>query len=69
MDGKKPEYLDPEALSMLRVTLDDAWDCLRPDQKANMLKGDLAARILNAVAEGERDHDVLLNAALRGLIA
>lgn len=69
MDGKKPEYLDPETLSMLRVALDDAWDCLRPNQKAFMLKTDLAARILTAAAEGERDHDVLLDAALKGLVA
>ena len=69
MDGKKPEYLDPETLCLLREALEDAWDSLRPDQKAFMLKTDLAARILNAAANGERDRDVLLNAALRGLVA
>ena len=69
MDGKKPEYLDPETLSMLRETLDDAWDCLRPEQKTTMLKTELAARILDAAAEGERDRDVLINAALIGLVA
>jgi hypothetical protein len=69
MDGKKPEYLDPETLSMLRETLDDAWDCLQPEQKATMLKTELAARILDAAAEGERDRDVLINAALIVLVA
>jgi hypothetical protein len=69
MDGKKPEYLDPETLSMLRETLDDAWDCLRPEQKATMLKTELAARILDAAAEGERDRDVLISAALIGRFA
>jgi hypothetical protein len=67
MDGKKPEYLDPKTLSLLRAILDDAWDCLRPDQKSTMLKTDLAERILNAAAEGERDRERLLNVALRGL--
>ena len=69
MDGKKPEYLDPETLSMLRETLDDAWDCLRPEQKATMHKTELAARIHDAAAEGERDRDVLISAALIGLVA
>ena len=69
MDGKKLEYLDPETLSMLRETLDDAWDCPRPDQKAFMLKTELATRILDAAADGERNRERLSNAALRGLVA
>ena len=69
MDGKKPEYFDPETLAMLRGTLDDAWDSLRADQKAFMLKTELAARILNAAAEGERDRQRLFNVALTGLVA
>lgn len=55
MDGKRPEYLDPETLSLLTEILDDAWGCLRPDQRSTMLKIELAERILNAAAEGERN--------------
>ncbi len=69
MDGKTPEYLDPETLSALKDILDDAWDCLQPEQKAIMLKTELAARILNAAAEGERDRARLFNVALAGLVA
>jgi hypothetical protein len=34
-----------------------------------MLKTDLAERILNAAAEGERDRERLRNVALAGLVA
>ena len=29
---------NPETLALLKETLDDAGDCLRPDQQATMLK-------------------------------
>ena len=59
----------PACNSLVRATLDDAWDCLRPHQKSTMLKTDLAERILNVAAEGERDRERLLNVALTGLIS
>ena len=64
MDGKEPTYFDPETVALLRETLDDAWDCLRPEQQATMLKSTLAERILKSAAQGERDRERLRDAAL-----
>jgi hypothetical protein len=64
MDGKEPVYFDPETVTLLRETLDDAWDCLRPHQQATMLKSTLAERILKSAAQGERDPARLRDAAL-----
>jgi hypothetical protein len=64
MDGKEPVYFDPETVTLLRETLDDAWDCLRPHQQATMLKTTLAERILKSAAQGERDRESLRDAAL-----
>ncbi len=69
MDGKKSVYFDPETVTLLRETLDDAWDCLRPQQRATMLKTTLAVRILKSAAQGERDRERLRDAALMGLAA
>ena len=55
MDGEKPAYYDLETVALLRETLDEAWDCLRPEQQATMLKTTLAERILKSAAQGERD--------------
>ena len=46
---------DPETIDLMRETLDDAWGCLSPQEQSCTLKSDLAARILHAVANGERD--------------
>ena len=62
-------YLDPETVALLRETLDDAWACLPPEQQATMQKGKLAARILKSAAQGERDCNRLLDAALMDLAA
>ncbi len=64
MDDKEFVNFDPKTLELLRETLDDAWDCLRPDQQATMLKTTLAARILKAASQGERDRERLITAAL-----
>ena len=66
MDGKEPVYFDPETVALLRETLDDAWDYLRPHQQATMLKTTLAVRILKSAAQGERDRERLRDAALAG---
>jgi hypothetical protein len=69
MEGKKPVYFDLETVALLRETLDDAWARLRPEQQATMLKTTLAERILKSAAQGERDRERLLDAALMDLAA
>jgi hypothetical protein len=69
MDTNKPAYFDLETVALLRETLDDAWACLRPEQRATMLKTTLAERILKTAAQGERDRKRLLDAALTDLVA
>ena len=59
-----PLSLDPETVTLLRETLDDAWSCLRPEQQATMQKTALAVRILKSAAQGERDRERLRDAAL-----
>ena len=66
MDGKDdPVYFDLETVALLKDTLDDAWACLRPDQRVTMLKTTLAERILKSAAQGERNRESLLDAALK----
>lgn len=69
MDTNKPAYFDLETVALLRETLDDAWACLRPEQRATMLKTTLAERILKTAAQGERDRKRLLDAALTEFVA
>ncbi|MFZ1950549.1 MAG: hypothetical protein WB037_24110 [Pseudolabrys sp.] len=60
----KPAYFDLETIALLRETLEDAWASLRPEQRAATFKTTLAERILKSAAQGERDRDRLLDAAL-----
>jgi hypothetical protein len=60
----KPAYFDLETIALLRETLEDAWASLRPEQRASTFKTTLAERILKSAAQGERDRDRLLDAAL-----
>ena len=46
---------DPETLKVLRVTLDETWASLRPDERARSSKTMLAVRLLEVAAAGERD--------------
>ena len=62
--SEKPAYFDLETIALLRETLEDAWASLRPEQRAATFKTTLAERILKLAAEGERDRDRLLDAAL-----
>ncbi len=62
--SNKPAYFDLETIALLRETLGDAWASLRPEQRATTVKTTLAERILKAAAQGERDRDRLLDAAL-----
>ena len=62
--AKEPVYFDLETVALLREVLEDAWALLRPEHRATMLKTALAERILKSAAQGERDRDRLLDAAL-----
>ena len=66
MVDKTPVPFDPETIMVLKEVLDDAWARLRPEQQANMLKTTLAERIFRSAAQGERDPERLLDAALEG---
>jgi hypothetical protein len=69
MDEKQPVHFDDETVAMLREILDDAWACLRPAQRATMQKAAMAERILKSAAQGERDRERLLDAALEDIAA
>ncbi len=64
MGVEKPVYFDLETVSLMRETLDDAWACLRPQERATMSRTQLAEGILALAAKGERNPDRLLDAAL-----
>ncbi len=64
MDTKKPAYFDLETVALLRETLDDAWACLRPQERATTSRTELAEGILVLAAEGERNPDRLIDAVL-----
>ena len=64
MDPKKPAYFDLETVALLRETLDDAWACLRPRERATTSRTQLAEGLLALAAEGERNPDRLIDAAL-----
>jgi hypothetical protein len=64
METKAPVHFDIETVLMLRETLEDAWACLRPEQRAATSKTILAERILKSAATGERDRECLIDAAL-----
>jgi hypothetical protein len=64
MFSREAVYFDPETITLLRETLDDAWACLPPELRATMQKTALAERILKSAARGERDRKRLRAAAL-----
>ena len=64
MIGREAVYFDPETVTLLRETLDDAWACLSPELQATMQKTSLAERILKSAARGESDRKRLRAAAL-----
>jgi len=69
MDTNEPVHFDIDTVLLLRETLEDAWACLRPEQRATMSKTLLGERILKAAAAGERDPERLVNAALMAVAA
>ena len=64
MIRRETVHFDPETVTLLRETLDDAWACLSPELQATMQKTALAERILKSAASGERDRKRLRAAAL-----
>jgi hypothetical protein len=67
--AKQPVSFDPETVSLLRETLDDAWGCLRPEQRATTSRTLLAEGILKLAAKGERNPERLRRAALTTITA
>ena len=57
-------YFDPETIDAMRAALDEAWAALRPEQQYELRRAELAQRILEAAAQGERDRDRLRDQAL-----
>ena len=64
MNQNEPVYFDLETVALLREALDDAWACLRPQERATTSRTQLAGGILALAAEGERNRDRLIDAAL-----
>jgi hypothetical protein len=59
---------DPETLTLLRTALDDAWALLPDKGKSEILKSEMARRILKQAAEGVRDPAKLRASALIGAL-
>jgi hypothetical protein len=57
---------DPETLNAMRDGLDQAWTLLPEASKKGFLKVDMAERILQCAAAGERDLAGFRTAALAG---
>ena len=64
MEHRSPLHFDLETVAILRETLDIAWARLRPVQRAITSRSLIAERILKTAAQGERDPERLLAAAL-----
>jgi hypothetical protein len=67
--AKAAARFDLETITLMKVALDDAWNCLAPEVQATTLKSTLAERILKSATEGERDRDRLRDAAMMDLAA
>ena len=64
MGPRQPVNFDLNTVALMRDTLDEAWARLHPHERAVARKSSLAARILETAAQGERDPQRLLDAAL-----
>jgi len=64
MVEKQRTPFELETLSLLRQTLDDAWESLTPVQRAMTSRTLLAERILKSAAKGERNPGRLRGEAL-----
>jgi hypothetical protein len=59
---------DPETLVLLRTALDEAWALLPAKRRSEILKSEMARRILKRAAEGVRDPARLQASALVGAL-
>jgi hypothetical protein len=66
--SKKMDALTPDTLKLLQSVLDDAWNSLRLEERARTSKTQVAVRILEAAAEGERDPIRLRIEAMTGIV-
>ena len=67
MDPNLPGQFDLQTVALLREALDQAWASIRPEQQVNLNRTLLAEGILKLAAQGERNPDRLVDAALRGV--
>jgi len=66
--GAQMNVLSPATLKFLQTVLDDTWDSLRPYEKARTTKVEIAKRILDVAARGQRDPVRLRTEAVTGVI-
>jgi hypothetical protein len=64
MGVEKPAYFDLKTVSLMRETPDDAWAYLHPQERETTSRTVLAEAILALAAQGERNPNRLLDAAL-----
>ena len=58
----------PETLKLLQSVLDEAWESLRPGERALTSKTQVAVRILQAASAGEPDPARLRVEAVTGVL-
>jgi len=63
------DAFSPETLKLLQSVLEEAWDGLTPEEKAGTSKVQIASRILEVAARGERDPARLRNEAVSAAAA
>ena len=61
--------LNRETLKLLQSVLEETWLSLRPEEQARTSKTQIAARILELAASGERDPVRLRNEAMARVAA
>jgi len=66
--AQQMSVLSPATLKFLQTVLDDTWDSLRPYEKARTTKVEIAKRILDVAARGQRDPVRLRTEAVTGVI-
>jgi hypothetical protein len=59
--------LSPETLKLMQSVLENTWESLRPEQRARTTKTQVAVRILEMAATGERDPVRLRTEAVTGV--
>jgi hypothetical protein len=65
MGPAKGRHFSPDAIKIMQVALDVAWDSMSPEEQAQSARSLLASRILDAAATGERNPTRLILAALK----